>query len=50
MCERRWALYLDDSVQNHPRDGILSPAAGENWFSAPVWQAQPNVKTISWAP
>lgn len=47
MCERRRVLYLGDSGQNRPRDGILSPAAGENWFSSPVWQAQPDLKTYS---
>lgn len=47
MCE---VVYLDDSVQYHPQDGNLSPAAGENEFSAPALQAQPDVKTMSWAP
>lgn len=37
-------VYFDDNVQIHPRDGILSPAAGGSWLSASDQQPQPGVK------
>lgn len=36
----RWMVSVGDNVQNHPRDGIRPPAAGERGAAAAACPAQ----------